>query len=280
MGKGKMSRYRLSAETAFADFALPLVDAAIGHAGDIAREPSVEGLHQLRMAMRSLQSLWWFYRPLMGAREYARQRSVFKAIASAAGKARDHDILLELLSLRKKSVVVPVSAIWAAREAAVRAGRDVLSPPAMQLLLRETLSQASASLAARQNLELLQAFADIRVAKSERQLRKRIRQAVKAGRPDFAAFHDVRKAGKKTRYLLERFAPVLSGRHQKTLVRLKKSLKSLGGLNDVVASARLMLENPALLSAMGEPGKTWKWFEKERKRRLNASACLLRKDWR
>ena len=280
MGKGTTNRGKPSAETAFADLAFPLVDSAIEQAREIAREPSVEGLHQLRTTMRSLQSLWWFYRPLTGAGDYARQRSVFKSIANAAGQARDYDILLALLSLQEKGAAVFVPEIWAIREAAVGAGRDVLSPPAVQALLRETLSQASANLAARRNPQLLQAFADARVAKSERQLRKRIKQAVRTRRPDFAAFHDVRKAGKKTRYLLELLGPALSGKHRKTLIRLKKSLKSLGDLNDVVASEGLLRENPSLLLAMGRSGKIWKWFEKERKRRLSASARLLRKDWR
>ncbi|GGH58813.1 CHAD domain-containing protein [Comamonas phosphati] len=280
MGKGKTSRRKLSAETALAGLAFPLVDSAIEQAREIAREPSVEGLHQLRTTMRSLQSLWWFYRPLTGAGEYTQRRSTFKSIANAAGRARDYDILLEMLRLRKQNTAVLAPEIQAIREAAMEAGRGVLSPLGMQALLRQTLWQTSASLAARQNQRPLRAFADARVAKSERQLRKLIEQAVRAKKPDFAAFHDVRKAGKKTRYLLELLGPVLSGNHQKTLARLKKSLKSLGDLNDVVASERLLLENPSLLSAIGKPGKVCHWFEKERQRRLSASAYLLRKDWR
>ncbi|TDG16337.1 CHAD domain-containing protein, partial [Paraburkholderia silviterrae] len=87
----------------------------------------------------------------------------------------------------------------------------------------------------------LKAFADARVTDSEKQLRKRMRHAAKARKPDVAAFHGVRKAGKKVRYLLELFGPVLSGRHQKTLDRLKKIQKRFGELNDVVAKRETQL---------------------------------------
>lgn len=279
MAKGKTGRYPPGAATAFPDLASPLVDTAIEQAREIAMEPSAEGLHQLRITMRRLQSLWWFYRPLTGAREYARQRNTFKSIANAAGKARDYDILIKLLSLRGRSTAESAPQILAAREAAVKAGKDVLSPSVMQALLRETLAQTSAGFTTEQNLLRLRAFADARVAKSERQLRKQIKQAAGARSPDLAAFHAARKSGKTTFYLLELFGPVLPGNHRKTLIRLRKSLKSLGELNDVVASERLLLENPSLISMADKPEKIWRWFEKERKRRLTASAHLLRKDW-
>jgi CHAD domain-containing protein len=72
---------------------------------------------------------------------------------------------------------------------------------------------------------------------------------------------------------LELFGPVLSGRHQKTLKRLKKIQKRFGELNDVIASEALLRENVGLLNAVGEPEVTLAWF---RKRRMRAAAALLR----
>lgn len=280
MRKEKAGRCRRSAEAAFEDFASPLLALAAGQAGEIARKPFVEGLHQLRLTMRSLQSLWWFYRPLMDAGTYTRQRSTFQSIARAAGQARDYDILIQLLNLQEKSTAVPAPDISTIRELAMEAGREVLSPSAMRALLEEILVQASAGLTARQGPLPLQAYADARVAKSQRLLRKRIAQALKVKKPDLAVFHDVRKAGKKTRDLLNLFGPVLSGSHRRMRICLRKSLKRLGDLNDVVVSERLLLENPALLSATGQPKKIGHWFEKERQRRLSAVVRLLRRDWR
>lgn len=279
MGNGKASRITQCAETAFSDLASSIVDTAIEQAREVAREPSVEGFHQLRISMRILLTLWWFYRPLTDSRKYTRQRAMLKSIASAAGKARDYDILVELLRLQGKSSSVSTHEISAARDAAVEAGKEILSPSSVQMQLRQMLSQTSMSLTSRKRLHQLRNFADTRVAKSEKKLRKRIAQAVQAKRPDLAAFHDVRKLGKKTRYLLELLEPVLSRGHHSTLTRIKRTLQPLGDLNDVVVSEGLLRCNPSLLSGADQPRKIRHWFKKERERRLNTSAYLLRKDW-
>ncbi|WP_434666701.1 CHAD domain-containing protein [Paraburkholderia sp. A3BS-1L] len=268
------------AEAAFSDIASPIVDEAIEQAKGVASDPSAEGLHQLRITMRRLRALWWSYRPLLDAGENTRQRDFFRSLADSAGKARDYDILIELLKLQQKDAKVLPPEISDARQEALDAGREVLSNPEMKTLLLEALSQTSGALVARQDRQPLQTFSDSRVTASEKQLRKRVRRASQAKRSDVAAFHDVRKAGKKARYLLELFGPVLSGGHRRTLNRLKKIQKRFGALNDVVASEKLLRDNASLLAAIAEPERTLKWFRKERERRLRAAAALLRKDWK
>jgi len=283
MGDGEMDQRELRepyAEAAFSDIASPIVDEAIEQAKGIADDPSDEGLHQLRITMRRLRSLWWSYRPLLDAGENTRQRELFRSLADSAGKARDYDILIALLKLQQKDGEALPPEISDARQKALDAGKEVLSNPEMKTLLLGALSQTSGALVARQNWQPLQAFSDGRVAASEQQLRKRVRRAAKAKRSDVAAFHDVRKAGKKARYLLELFGPVLSAGHGKTLNRLKKIQKRFGELNDVVASEKLLRDNAPLLAAIADPERTLKWFKKERARRLRAAAALLRKDWK
>lgn len=265
------------AETAFSDIASPIVDEAIEQANGVASAPSAEGLHQLRITMRRLRSLWWSYRPLLDAGENTRQRDLFRSLADSAGKARDYDILIELLKLQHKKGKVLPPEFSGARQEALDIGREVLSNPELKTLLLDALSQTSGSLVARQDRQPLQTFSDSRVAASEKQLRKCVRHAAKVKRSDVAAFHDVRKAGKKARYLLELFGPVLSRQHRKTLIRLKKIQKRFGALNDVVASEKLLRDNASLLAAISEPERTLKWFRKERERRLRAAAALLRK---
>ncbi|WP_417282707.1 CHAD domain-containing protein [Comamonas sp.] len=279
MGKGKASRDTRCAETAFSDLASPVVDLAAEQAREVAQEPSVEGFHQIRIMMRILLTLWWFYRPLTDSREFIRHRTIYKSIANAAGKARDFDILVELLRLQGKSTSASTPEISAARNAAVDAGKEVLSPLSIQMQLGQILSQTSANLTSRHSCHQLRDFADKRVAKSEKQLRKQIAQALRVKKPDLAALHDVRKLAKKTRYLLELLEPVLSRGHRSTLIRIKKTLKPLGELNDVVVSEMLLRDNPSFLSGTDRPKKIRHWFKKERKRRLRASACLLRNDW-
>lgn len=282
MGNGETDQRELRepcAETAFLDIALPIVDEAIERANGVAGDPSAEGLHQLRVTMRRLRSLWWSYRPLLDAGENTRQRDLFRSLADSAGRARDYDILIELLKLQQKNGKSLPPEFSGARQEALDVGREVLSNPEMKTLLLGALSQSSGALVARQDRQPLRTFSDSRVAASEKRLRKRVRRAAKAKRSDVAAFHDVRKAGKKARYLLELFGPVLCRQHRKTLSRLKKIQKRFGALNDVVASEKLLRDNASLLTAIAEPERTLKWFRKERERRLRAAAALLRKEW-
>ncbi|WP_341317978.1 CHAD domain-containing protein [Paraburkholderia sp. IMGN_8] len=98
-----------------------------------------------------------------------------------------------------------------------------------------------------------------------------------AKRSNYTSFHDVRKAGKKLRYLLEFFGLVLHGGHKRTLKLLKQIQKRFGTLNDVVASEMLLRDNAALLAGSGDTDAVLHWFERERKRRLRPAAGLLRK---
>ncbi|TDG16336.1 CHAD domain-containing protein, partial [Paraburkholderia silviterrae] len=105
MSHGDLNQLALpepSAVAAFGTLAEPLVAEALAQADAIVRAPSAEGLHQLRVALRRLRSLWWSYRPLLDAGENSRQRELFKSLADTAGKARDYDILIELLQLQRE----------------------------------------------------------------------------------------------------------------------------------------------------------------------------------
>ena len=138
MNNGEMGQRGLCescAEGAFSELALPLVDEAIERARTVAQEPSTEGLHQLRITIRRLRSLWWLYRPFLDAGKNSRQRDLFRSLADIAGRARDYDILVELLNLQRKHAKVLPPAISDARQAALDAGRDVLSNPEMKTRL-------------------------------------------------------------------------------------------------------------------------------------------------
>lgn len=273
MGKGKPD-----ATVAFSAIASPLVDSAVEQARHIARAPEVEGIHQLRVTLRRLLTLWWFYRPLMEARKYALQRSSLKSIACAAGMARDYDILIELLRHNDKCSAAGIAAISAARESALQAGREILSPSHIQTCLQEALAQASASLGPGSGQPRLRALSEARVAQAAKQLRRRTKRAITAGRPDLEAFHDVRKAGKKTRYLLELFGPLLLADHRRLLKRLQKIQQPLGELNDFAVSESLLRQNPCLIPSPDQVKKIRRWLRKKRKHRLSTLSCLLRKD--
>ncbi|MFL9861114.1 CHAD domain-containing protein [Paraburkholderia madseniana] len=266
-----------SAEAAFASYAAPLVDDAIELANAVREDASPEALHKLRVSLRRLRSLWWAFEPLLDKGENTRQRALYKYLATAAGKTRDWDILIELIGQDERIAREITPTLQAARSGALATSRETLSNADVKHLLQDALTSANKELNTARERVPLQKFADKRVTASERSLNKRIKRASQAKRSNYAAFHDVRKAGKKVRYLLEFFEPILSGSHKRVLKRLKQIQKRFGTLNDIVASEMLLRDNMSLLAGSGDTDATLDWLKKERKRRMRAAAGLLRK---
>jgi len=266
-----------SAQEAFASYAAPLVDEAIEYANAVREDTSPEALHKLRVSLRRLRSLWWAFVPLLDKGENTRQRALYKFLATAAGKTRDWDILIELIAQEESLAREMTPGLHEARGEALATSRETLSNADVKHLLRDALTGATKELNTAHERVPLRKFAERRVSDSERSLKKRMKRASRAKRSNYASFHDVRKAGKKLRYLLEFFKPVLKGSRKRTLKRLKQIQKRFGALNDIVASEMLLRNNTALLSGSGDVDAALHWFEKERKRRLRSAAGLLRK---
>ncbi|WP_025596614.1 CHAD domain-containing protein [Burkholderia sp. WSM2230] len=265
-----------TAQEAFASYAAPLVSDAIAYANAVRDNPSPEALHKLRVSLRRLRSLWWAFAPLLEKGENTRQRALYKYLATAAGKTRDWDILIELIRNEDgASDFAPT--LEEARDNALATSRETLSNADVKHLLRDALTSASTEINTAHERVPLRKFANKRVAASERSLMKRAKRARHAKRSNYAAFHDVRKAGKKVRYLLEFFEPVLSGSHKRTLKRLKQVQKRFGKLNDIVASEMLLRDNASLFAGAGDADSVLQSLHKERKRRMRSAAGLLRK---
>jgi CHAD domain-containing protein len=265
-----------SAQAAFTAYAEPFVDNAIEEGRAVREDASPEALHKFRVSLRRLRSLWWAFQPLLEKGENTRQRALYKYLATAAGKTRDWDILRELLSRKKSAASELAPRLQEARDEALATSRETLSNADVKHMLREALTSAARELNTAPGRVPLQEFANQRVAASERALKKRMKRARRAKRANYTAFHDVRKEGKKLRYLLEFFAPVLNGGHKRTLKRLKQIQKRFGTLNDIVASEMLLRDNAALLAGAGDTDAALHWLKKERKRRMRSAASLLR----
>jgi CHAD domain-containing protein len=266
-----------SAQAAFVSYAAPLVDHAVEFAGALRDDPSPEALHRLRVSLRRLRSLWWAFEPLLEKGETTRERAVYKYLATAAGKTRDWDILIELLAHEASGTAELAPRLTDARGAALATSRETLSNADVKHLLHDALSATAKELNTSHDRVLMRKFAEKRVATAERSLKKRMKRARGAKRSDYVAFHNVRKAGKKVRYLLEFFEPVLRGAHKRTLKKLKQIQKRFGALNDVVASEQLLRDNAASISRSAEIDAALDWLKTERKRRTRSAARLLRK---
>lgn len=275
------------AESTFATLATPLVHEALEQVAAIHAHASPESLHQLRVALRRLRSLWWAYAPLLDREESTRHRALYRYLADAAGKTRDWDILLELLAARTQStqwtggegIAAEVPAgLLAEREKTLAASRETLMNADIRNVLHDALADASKQLNTAPERHALQKFAAKRVRAAERSLRKRMRAASHAKRKNYDAMHDVRKAGKKVRYLLEFFGPVLDvARHEDLLKRLRKLQQCFGELNDVIASMTLLRENESLFGDAAVAHEALAYLKRQRKQRQREAARLLAK---
>ena len=274
------------AESTFAALAAPLVDEALSQSASIHADASPESLHQLRVALRRLRSLWWAYGPLLDRQENTRQRALYRFLADAAGKTRDWDILLELLASKTNETSEPgeegalraaPACLREARERALAASRETLINADIRNVLHGALASTSKELNSAPERHALQKFAAKRVRVAEKSLRKRMRTASRAKRADYDLLHDVRKAGKKVRYLIELFGPVLDDvGHDHTLKRLKKLQQCFGELNDVTASIALLRENTGLFADEAEARAALALLKERRKARRREAVQPLR----
>lgn len=147
-------------------------------------------------------------------------------------------------------------------------------------MLHGALARTSKELNTAPERHALQKFAEKRVRAAERSLRKRLRDASNAKRADYEALHDVRKAGKKVRYLLEFFGPMLDGHgnghgHGHTLARLRKLQQCFGELNDVIASVALLRDNMSLFADTRDACEALAYLKERRKQRRREAVRLL-----
>ncbi|WP_233849676.1 CHAD domain-containing protein [Paraburkholderia sp. HD33-4] len=264
-----------SAESHFSSYAEPLVREAIAHASALEADPDAEVLHKLRVALRRLRSLLWAYRPLLDSGLDDRQRALFKQLAGSAGQTRDWDILIEILGETVGPRRTPFDRLRAARAAASERSREELSHASMSFELQDAVTSSSAALNETHKNTSLKRFARKRLDAAEKSLHKRMRVASRSKRSNYAAYHEVRKAGKKVRYLLDFFEPLLGTKQLKTVKELKRIQKRFGSLNDVVASEALINNNPELFKDDRAVRDALRILEKERKHRVRAAAKLL-----
>ncbi|SAL69569.1 CHAD domain-containing protein [Caballeronia arvi] len=229
-----------TAQSRFGDLASPLIDEATHQAAALNANSNPEELHKLRVALRRLRTLFWAYRPLLDEEFDTRQRAVFKYLATSAGSARDWDILLELM---KELDVEGLDEPAKERRAAVLATSiETIANADVKHVLWTGLKEANQELNTGRKRVAVERFAKKRIDAARSQLKRRIKRALHAKQSDYAAYHEVRKAGKKVRYLLEFFDPDIKPKLRSKVKSLKRLQKRFGALNDVVASHDLLLQ--------------------------------------
>jgi CHAD domain-containing protein len=262
-----------TAQSRFGELAAPLIDEATHHAAALNEHSDPEELHKLRVALRRLRTLFWAYRPLLDKDFDTRQRAIFKYLATSAGGARDWDILLELMKhLDVEGLDEPVKQ----RRAAVLATSiETIANADVKHALSSGLKEANHQLNTGPDRVAVERFAKKRIGAARSQLKKRIKRALRAKQSDYAAYHEVRKAGKKVRYLLEFFEPDIKRGLRSHVKSLKRLQKRFGALNDVVASHELLSQG-TLPIGNSATKQALRALDAEQKQRFKAARKAIR----
>ncbi|WOD14173.1 CHAD domain-containing protein [Paraburkholderia kirstenboschensis] len=261
------------AEANFATYANPVVTEAIEEAAALRNDADAEKLHKLRVALRRMRTLLWAYRPILDAKYDNEQRDLFKSLASAAGNTRDWDILIELVENDGDETLL--GAFRKHRNETAEKSAETLRNSHLDRTLRDAVSEANRELSTSSGRTPLTKFVQKRVKAAQDQLKKRMHHASKAGGSDYSSYHDVRKAGKKVRYLIEFFEPLLKKQQRHGLKNLKQLQKRFGELNDVVASRDLLNTHRASLPDGVGTKAALRALKKKQKRRIKAASKLL-----
>lgn len=244
----------MSPAMAFSTLATPLAAQAALRIGSLCASADAESPHKLRVVLRRLRSLWWAYDPLIDRSRARWQRREFKALADSAGQTRDWDILKHLLVedvSTAHAFAALVERLDLLRGNALLRSRATIADANTEAMLTQRIASVIQQLDACSFDEPLAVFATNRVATAKQRLRKRLKRVLENPDAGYAELHDVRIAGKKVRYLLEFFAPLLDSGSEIGVAELTQLQDELGKLNDIVSSEALLL---AHADRLGEPG--------------------------
>jgi len=233
-----------------------LVQASLDHYS--ANVPGMLGaddpeyLHQMRVALRRMRSVFNTFDALLPAQALARPRAETRRLARALGPARDWDVFaLETLPAviarhrRRAGATAIVRAAERLRRAADRKARAAVAsahgrklPSYLSDWLGAESWQRGMLPAQRARLRLpVATYAHVVLAAGQRRVLKRGRHFADLGAPQL---HRLRIAAKGLRYAAEFFAPLYdvqrSSRYRAALVGVQDAL---GGYNDAITVMRL-----------------------------------------
>jgi CHAD domain-containing protein len=268
-----------SIASTFSSLATPVVAEAVRRARELATNCDPEGFHQLRVAFRKLRALYWAYSPYLGEEATAQATEEFKRLAAVAGGTRDWDIagdLLKAAQASRASMGLLVAAAQEKRAQAVAHSQAMIKCDDVEAFLKSVLLRAQERLEASCNELPVQAFAEDRVRRAKRALKKRSQHAARQEPAHEEDLHDVRKAGKKLRYLLEFFQPVIKGGHGRAIKDLTSVQNKLGLFNDIAASETLIRSASFSDVPPEVVVESLQWLEKQKCKKMRAASRRVR----
>ena len=218
-----------------------IIDNTLGHF--MANHPAaasgdIEGVHQMRIAIRRARAALLLFKPQLEPRASARLTDALRQLGRVFGEARDWDVFCTDMLHSAEAGGVARSWLDLLRQPAeaqrIAAHARVAAELEAPLLTSTVLGLQAWDIAS--NVPLGDLAPDL-MASLDQKVRHRGRHIAKL---DDEGLHKLRKSLKKLRYGLEFLTPLLKEKDtRRYLHRSKALLKHLGALNDAVVAVKL-----------------------------------------
>lgn len=204
---------------------------------DFRRQPDVEPVHRIRVALRRLRGAISTFKAVCDDDKCEAVRAELKWLAAQLDAARDLDVLLKYtLPELKETPQALVDRVMVARGEAYAAAEHALDSLRARALLLNTLQWLSFGAWTERDSPPLKAFAADRLEKRRKKMLERGEHLARLSPEDR---HHLRIDGKKLRYDAEALAGLFDRpkRARKLVAALKGVQDVLGALNDAQAGA-------------------------------------------
>jgi triphosphatase len=277
----------LHAEQTVADAFRSLVQSTLGHwlanqAAALAGD--AEGVHQMRIAIRRLRTVFNLFRPYIAPSAEKHVRAELTRFGRVLGEARDWDVFIDetlARAARKPRLRDAAHEVAAAAEVIrerchQRAAQAIQAPGYTTFILRMSEQLEEQRWLARVEGGHRAPIAAASDPLLKRQARKARRAGRKIARLDAAARHDLRKKLKKLRYSVEFLGSLyVADAVAPYVTRLKRVLDLLGVGNDLAVAQTLMARATA-----GGHGPAARRLRKRWRRQSAKQLARLPRAWR
>lgn len=247
---------------------------ATGHLLEVLRQQTArirpdggpEAVHQARVALRRLRSLFRVFRSAIDCAPLRGLDARLREVLSVLGPARDWDVFLGGIGRQvadafpgEKRIAALLRAAAGRRDAAYRAVLVMLDAPAWRLLLLDALGILLVRPWRDDAPEEARRLLDAPALTFGRAILERRWQRLRRAGEDFEhldaeALHELRLDGKRVRYAAEVFAPVFGAKAGKRFLRRVSALQDGLGIANDAAVARGLARS---LAAPGQSGRVW-----------------------
>lgn len=230
-----------------------LVDSCLTHL--LVNQPaslagSVEGVHQMRIAIRRLRALLQFYKPALHRRQFSHFDKELQRIGRVFGQARNWDVFCTELLSQANQVADPGDLYDGLKDAAARrrhAAHDAFitecQGPKFTAAVLELAAWAEAGRDEPDRLgraKLARELEDLTPRWLDRLARKVEARGQNISRANNAKLHELRKSIKKLRYGVELTESLFSGKKTRLYQKRCKALQdTLGLINDCSTAIQL-----------------------------------------